>query len=147
MADNALIITEAMDLGIAADVIASTLDGAILVFIKTDLALDRNTLLADVVAAQADFTGFATPAVTWLDPSRADDGAIEVVGTVPEVRPTGTTIGNDIFGVALCAPLLASLWGVCSFEDGPFPMRSILDAILATVRWRPELGSLIVTVS
>jgi len=142
-----LIFSQAFDLALSAEVVAGVLMPVKLVLIKTNLALDRNTALADVVAAKADYTGAIEGVITWLAPSIADDGSIEVVGTVPEYRPTDAVTPNQIYGCALLTALDAALYAVCSFADGPLPMESALNSILATLRYKPEGGSMVVTIS
>jgi hypothetical protein len=145
--DDNFITTQAYDLAAIADVVAGDLALATIQLIKTNLALDRNTAVADVLAAAADYTGFALGVITWLAPSIADDGSIECVGTVPEFRPTGTVIQNQIYGCAMLDSTGAVLYGVCSFASGPYPMQSALNSILLTVRYKISAQGLIVTIT
>lgn len=142
-----LVFTEDGDIDIAHDVIAGRYALSVLKLIKTNLALDRQTALADVLLASATYTGYADGVLTWLATSRGDNGAIEVVATIPEFRPADAVAPQDIYGAALINAAGTKLQAVASFGDPPLPMRSALNAILATLRYRPEGGSLVVLVS
>lgn len=139
--------TEFLDLAIAGDVttaVTGSLIGSVVDLYQNDLTPDRHTVVGDFVVANYD--GYAQSAVTWLAASRADDGSIELVGTVPEFRPTGALVSNTIFGYFLrdgAGNLLAS----ARDDLAPLPMGSTLDSILITVRVRITAGGLVSVVS
>jgi hypothetical protein len=147
MAD--LITTEDFDLTAGANVIAGVLALSVFQLVKTNLAMDRNTTLADVTDAtnKANYNTYADGVITWSAATRADDGAIEWIGTVPEFRPTDGVVPNDVFGGALINAAGTKLQAVCEFDGAPFPMRSVLDSLIVTLRYRPAGGSLVVTIS
>lgn len=143
-----LVGNNGFDLLVAADVVAGALSGAVLHLFQTDFVPDRNTTLAELTAAIATYTGYASEAVTWLAPSVTDTGDIEVVGTVGEFRPTGAIIANQIFGCYLVdAEVVPNLLFCARFEDAPYPMASTLNAIIVTLRYNPRTGARAVTVS
>src|SRR5258708_26438127 len=88
-----LIRIAAFDLAIAANgLVAAAGVGALHLakvdLFQTNIAVDRNTPLGTLVAAIATFAGYAQGVVAWNAPSRADTGEIEVVGILPEWRPS-----------------------------------------------------------
>jgi hypothetical protein len=144
---SALITTQAYDLDASANVIAGALALDTVQLIQTNLALDRNTTLADVLAAIPTYVGYAAGVITWLAPSIADDGSIEVVGTVPEFRPTNSVTPNSIFGAALINAAGNKLHAVSSLDGAPIPMASALNSILLTVRYKVSEQGAIVTIT
>jgi predicted exporter len=140
-----LFATQALNEIAAAAVIADGLDLAKVKLFKTDVAVDKNTVLADLT--EADYVGYASEAVTWLAPTISEDGEVEVQGIVGEFRPTNDVTPNDVYGVwvtndAGTAPLL-----VGRFDDGPYPMNNASQNVIVTLRYRPQSQSLMVTVS
>lgn len=91
------------------------------------------------------YVGYAQKLITWLAPSIADDGTPEVVGTVPEFRPTNSVTPNSIFGgaVVTAADALHAAFKL----DTPAPMASAMDSMVLTVRLRYEETGLVVVVS
>jgi len=94
----------------------------------------------------ATYTGHADKTITWLTPSIADDGHVEVIGTVPEFRPTDAVTPNTVFGAIIIDAGPVMLLGG-RFDDAPLPMESALDSIVITVRYRPDDQSIAVVVS
>jgi hypothetical protein len=134
------------DLLVADDVTGISLLAPTVHLFQNDTQVDRNTVIGDLT--EATYTGYASEAVTWLAPSVADDGAIEVVGTVGEFRPTGSAVVNDIYGIMVKSGIVGTPMVFCArFDDAPLPMASALNAIVVTLRWRPQTNGLVVTVS
>lgn len=102
------------------------------------------TIVGDVT--EADYSGYAAKAVTFLAPSISDDGQPELVGTVAEFRPTGTTVTNVIYGGWIVNATSALRYWF-RFDNPPLPMGATTDSILLTVRVRMSPSGLIVTVS
>ncbi len=147
-----LIGTEAFDLAIAANgLVAAAGVGALHLakvdLFQTNIAVDRNTPLGTLVAAIATFAGYAQGVVAWNAPSRADTGEIEVVGILPEWRPSDSVTPNSIYGLYMTNAVGGALLAVGLFDNPPLPMNSALDAIIATLRWKPKTGWAEVTVS
>lgn len=124
--------------------VTGALIGAEVELFKSDTTPTPTTPLASYTLA--DYTGYAAGAVTWLAISIADDGSYEVVGTVPEFRPTGTATANNIYGWILtdgAGVLLAA----ARFDNPPLPMEDTLDSIILTVRVRVTPTGLAVAVT
>jgi hypothetical protein len=147
MTQQQLVTTEDFAKDAGADVIAGSLTGAKVKLLKETVELSPTVLLADLVAAEADYTGYAEAAVTWSAVTRGDDGVIEFLGTVPEFRPTGTVLTNAIFGLFVVDALEAVVYMVAAFEGGPLPMESALDSIRLTLRYRPDSKQLVAFIS
>jgi hypothetical protein len=143
-----LVGNNGFDLRVAADVIAGDLATATVHLGKTDMTVDRNTTKTELTATEADYTGYAAETVTWLAPSLADDGNIEVIGTVGEFRPTDDVVDNAIYTLwVLSADTGTPLCFAARFDNAPLPMAGPLDSLIVTLRWRPQTGGLVVTVS
>jgi hypothetical protein len=113
---------------------------------KGDITPTRDTLLSVYTAAKADYTGYGSDTVTWNAPSRADDGSIEVVGTMPEFRPSDAVAPNIIYGFWETLAGDGSLGFAARFDGAPLPMEDALDAIVLTLRYRPKetgMGSVV----
>lgn len=134
---------QALDVGIGLHEVAvgGTLAGAVVQLIKTNLLLDRNTRLADIVAAIATYTGYANAAITWDAPSLAVDGSVQVLGTVPEFRPTDAVAPNVIFGIAVLKADSSAAYFVGVVDPpSPRPMNSALNTLNVTIQWNPRTG-------
>lgn len=142
-----------LDLELAADATtsASTTFGVLnklkVDLFKADIVPARDTPLGTYQAAVADYDGYGSATVTWNGPSRSDTGKIEVVGTVPEFRPTGTTTPNTVFGFFTTTFGDNSLGYAGRFDDAPIPMEDALDAIVLTLRYQPHAEAAGVVVS
>lgn len=112
-----------------------------------DLAITEATLLAELTAIEATYTGYALETVVWLDPSVSDDGNIEVVSTPMEFRPTASTVGNNIYACYCLAAVGGALLFAGPLDGAPIPMASTLNAILLTIRYRPATRSVSVVIS
>ncbi len=131
----------------AADEVAGHLAGAKLGLFVGPVDVTQARVLADFVAAKATFTGYVKTAITWLAPSVADDGTVEVVGTVPQFRPTDAVNPNMIQGCWIEDSAAADWYFAGIFDNQPLPMNSALDAMIVTVRFRPRTNSFVVVVS
>lgn len=130
---DTLVMTNVAKIAALTELAAGDLLGAEVMLVKALFTPSVNTVIGDLTPA--DYTGNGNEAVTWLAPSIGDDGEPEIIGTLGEFRPTGTTIGNTIFGGALLetgGALRASF----VFADGPVPMSAVTDSILLTLRVR-----------
>lgn len=129
-----------------ANVITNVLANSNIHLFKNDLAVDENTLEADLT--EADYDGYAAGPVTWGTATVADDGEVEVVGTVPVFVPTGDTTENQVYGIYLMiGDTTPVFYGVGRFENAPLNMSSTEDSLLVTVRYRPKSQSLVAVVS
>lgn len=132
----------------AADDVAGTLAGAKVHMYETDLTLEPTLpSLADFVAAVATYTGYAAATITWGTPSIADDGTVEVVGTVPAFRPSADVAGKSVWGIWITDTTSATLLFAGQYDEAPLPMAATTDEILLVVRYRPADTSLVVVIS
>lgn len=144
--ESQMVYTQALGLEALAALVGTGdyLDGAELSLFQNDIDPTPTTPIGDYDVA--DYTGYGDEAVTWLAPAITDGGIAEVVGTAGEFRPTGTTVGNSVYG-CLLKTAGGALVGACKFADGPYPMTNALDQILLTVRLRYSATGLIVSVT
>lgn len=143
-----LVGNDAFDVRAGADVIAGDLDAATVHLGKTNITVDRTTTKADLTATEANYTGYAAEAVTWLAPSVADDGGVEVVGIVGEFRPTDAVVDNAIYTLWVLSAVTGTPLCFCArFDNAPLPMASPLNSLVVTLRWRPQTGGIVITVS
>jgi hypothetical protein len=138
---------QASQLGRAANDVAGELTGTKVHLYKTALPVDGTTDLATFHTDEATFTGYAAKSITWLTPSVSDDGIVEVVGTVPEFRPTDSVAPNDIWGIYITDTAAATLLFCGQFDNPPLPMNGTTDAIVVTIRFRPADQSIAVQIS
>jgi hypothetical protein len=127
--------------------VTGSLTGSLVALVKNNITLDANTTMADITANEADYNTYAQAAITWLAPSIADDGQVEVVGTVPEFRPTDALAPNNIYGASIINAGAIKTYFNAAFDGAPLPMNTVLDSLILTVRWRPQSQMLSVTVS
>lgn len=147
-----LIPTLDMDLAVARGSVAAVAAVGVLNALKIDLfqtniGADADTLGATLLANVADYSGYAQAVVTWLPPSQADDGEIEVIGTVPEFRPTDALNPNNVWGLWCRAAVGGAVLFVANFDGGPIAFAGPLDSLILTLRWRPRTHGLVVSVS
>jgi hypothetical protein len=109
---------------------------------QADITPTRVTALSDYTAGIADYNGYGHETATFGVPSRADDGTIEVLGTVPEFRPSDALAPNTIFGLWTTLGD-GSLGFAARFDNPPIPMQDALDQITVTLRYRPTNGGLV----
>lgn len=113
---------------------------------QSPIDLTVNTELSCLDANIANYDGYAEKTVTWGPVTIADDGKVEVLGTITSWRPTGANVDNQIYGIwfetAADGLLLAG-----AFDDGPLPMTSNMDQITTTIRYRPDQPSLLEVIS
>lgn len=144
-----LIGNNATDIAVGADAIGAA--GALLTpnvhLVKADIAFDRETTLAQLDAAEADYDGYGVEALTWGPATIADSGEIEYQGVTGEFRPTGSVVQNVIYGIYLTDVANTTLLFCARFDDPPLPMGSTLDNIVVTPRWRPQTGGIVSVVS
>jgi hypothetical protein len=147
-----LIGNEHLDVTVAGDATGSTsfaYGGLHLLTVRLfqdDLTPTRETPLDVYEAAEADYPGYAAGNCSWGVPSRADDGTIEVLGVVPEFRPTDGSNPNTIFGLFSVLGD-GSLGFAGRFDDAPFPMGDHLDQLTITLRFRPDNGGTVDLIS
>jgi hypothetical protein len=103
--------------------------------------------LADLVAGKATYTGYVQGVITWLAPSVADDGTPEIVGTIPEFRPTDSVTPNTIYGVYILNAGGTKVYFAGPMNSGPVPMGGVLDSLLITLRIRVTAQGLLVVTS
>jgi len=132
---NLAVLNDAKEVG-------NSLDALKVHLVKGDITPTPGVPLATYTAAEADYTGYATEDVTWLDPVINDAGQVELIGTVPEFRPTASTVGNSIYGLFVTDTAGAVLKFAGRFDNPPLPMNGVTDNILVTLRFvAPSAGS------
>lgn len=99
---------------------------------QNNIIPDANTPRASLT--DATYTGYAQVPVTWHLPSIADDGTPEIVSDQIIFRPTGTAIGNTIYGAWVETG--AGAYYAPGALDTPVPMTSALDELVLCIRWR-----------
>src|SRR5690242_7319844 len=91
---------------------------------KTDVTITPNNVLTDFNAHVADFTGYAQGTITWNTPTIADDGTVEVIGTVPMWAPTDAVHPNMIYGCYITLAVGGALAYAGRFDTAPVPMEN-----------------------
>lgn len=119
------------------------LDGAQVALFQNEVVATRSRPIGQYDVAT--YTGYTVEDVTWLGLRKADDGSMELVGTVPEFKPTDVTVGNTIYG-ALLLDSDGDLVAAGNLEVAA-EMRAVTDSILITVRVRLTASGLGVVVS
>jgi hypothetical protein len=120
--------------------------GAVVRLFQANITPDKETSLATLNADSCTFVGYAEKAITWQLPSIADDGAVEVVGTTTQFRPTNSVTPNSAYG-AYIVSAAGDLAFAGRFDGAPLPMADAQDQITVTVRYRPIQAGLGVVVS
>lgn len=123
------------------------LTGAKVGLTKADILPAPEVTLADVEAAEADFAGYARKAATWLAPSVSDDGKPEIVGQVPEFRPTDESVDNTAFQAFLVNAAGDELLALGTLDGAPIPMGQATDSLLVYLRVRQINGGLVQEIS
>jgi len=133
-----------MAMAVALVDVGGVLENAVIRLFKNDVMPTQTSVTGDFTPT--DYVGFGDQVITWLEPSISDDGTIEVIGTVPEFRPTNDVTPNDVFGALLLDDADIMLFGG-RFEGAPLPMEKATDSILVTVRFRPADQSIAIVIS
>jgi len=123
------------------------LNGAKCHLTKEPVTVGKDTPIQAFLDAEADYAGYAAALITWLAPSIDDAGQPELVGTVPEFRPTGTDPENICYVTFLTDPTNAKLLLFGQLVEGGVGMASTSDSLLVTVRVRPNATGASVIVS
>lgn len=136
-----------LDLDVAADAVAGSLDALAIDLVKINGPFGRNPDTAALVAGIADFTGYAEGVVTWEPPSLDDAGEVEVVGTCPAFRATGTTVTNQVYGVIVRNTAKTKMYFNGPIDGAPIDFLSALDQLIVTLRWKPATQALTVSIA
>lgn len=112
-----------------------------------DVPVGPDTPYSAFELGKANYAGYAPGAITWSAVTRADDGTIEFLGTVPEFRPTDGVSPNMIRGVYVRNGVPDNWVCAVRFEDPGKPMESTLDSIRLTIRYRPGNDTLVDVIS
>lgn len=139
--------TQASQIARAGDDIGGYLDGAQVHLTKSEIAISPTTPLADLTTAEADYNTYTAQDITWDTATVADDGTVEVIGTVPGFRPTDALAPNNIWALFITNGDGDELYFLGSFDAPPLPMNTVLDQITVTVRYRPATDTIVVVVS
>ena len=123
------------------------LNGAKVGLTKALVDFDPNQPPGQVGTNECDYAGYARAAVTWNAPSISDDGQLEIVGTVPEFRPTDATVDNNAYQAFLVDSAGAKYLGSGQLDGNPIPMGTTLDALVVTMRFSVGSGGSVVSVS
>jgi len=126
--------------------VAGYLDGLVVDLFQADLTPTRNTSDSTYIAGIANYDGYTQQPVVWGLPTQADDGFIEVLGSVAPFQPNGSDTPNTIFGL-FCTMGDGSLGFAGRFDDPPIPMGGPLDQITVTLRYRGSAGGLVAVIS
>lgn len=121
-------------------------DGLSVDLFQVNIDINKNTPIAAFTDAVADYSGYAAGAITWETVSIADDGIVEVLGTVPVFKPTGTTVSNTIYGLYILNVGGTAVYFAGLFDE-PIGMGELTDRILLTIRYRPATNTVVVVVS
>ncbi len=132
---------------IAAVAAVGYLNGAEIHLTKTELALPPDIPLAALVAAEADFTGYAAPTITWDTPGLSADGTVEVLTTPVIFQPTDAVTPNNIYAVFITNAAVSAWYFVGPVDNAPVPLPDALHQCIVTIRYRPATNSLSVTIS
>lgn len=109
---------------------------------KNNIVPTRVTTLAELLAAEADYSGYGVDTVTFSAGERADDGPIEIVSNLAAFACTASTTPNNVYGLFGTLAGDASLAVMGRFDDAPLPMGDALDHIRVTLRARMPLGGI-----
>jgi len=112
-----------------------------------DLSYDRTTTLADLTPGIPTYTGYAAGTVVWETNTIADDGTVEVLGTMPDFRPTDAVAPNIVYGMFCRAEPSGALMLLGRFDNAPLPMGKTTDVIKIVLRYRPATASIAVVIS
>lgn len=135
-------------LDLLADSIAGSFAGLLADLYQADVPLSPWPGDAALTAQVATFAGYAQGVITWGTPSQADDGTYEVVGTFPVWRPSNAVTPNNIYGIYFTeAGMGGGLMGAARFDNAPLPMTNALQTITVVLRYRPQTGSIVISVS
>lgn len=137
---------QASQLGRAADDVAGTLAAVKIKLTKAQIAILPSTILADLTAIEADYTGYALHTITWDAPSLDLAGAVQVVGSISVFRPTGTTVTNQIYMCYIVDTTAAILYFAGDLDGAPIPMLSALNQLQLQVVYKPASNSFTITV-
>jgi hypothetical protein len=139
-----IITNDAFDAAVATQVAASggPLNGAKLHLIQTPVPapLNRSTVLATLITAEATYTGYGAKSITWSTPTYNEAGQIEMLGTTAAFAPTGTSVTNNIGGWFLTDTAGAVLECCGLFDGAPIPMASALNQLTPVIRYNPLTG-------
>lgn len=113
---------------------------------QTPISITPTTPLATFTAAVATYTGYAQHVMVWDLPSLDINGQVQVVGTAVVYRPTGTAIGNSIYGCYCTDAVSGDLLFAGAIDGAPAPMNSAVNQIQLQVIYRPASNSITVTV-
>lgn len=137
--------TDALNLGLcvdgtqaAAGAVAGILNGAKLHLTKTHVPTGPDAVLADLLAAEATFTGYASSVLAWAAAgTESDDGHAENVATLVHFQPTDAVAPNLIYDV-----FITNAGGTALYLCGTLPaaanMNDALHQLDLIVRWRPD---------
>lgn len=100
-----------------------------ILLLKADISPDENTDLAAVLAAEADFTGYARKtAVALSAPVNTVDGGAECISPEETFIASGSATANTVYGFAVVTAGAAALKAVCNF-DSPIPVAAAGDKV------------------
>ena len=113
---------------------------------QVNVAINPATLLADLVAGIATFTGYAQGVVTWDLPSLDLAGAVVVVGNLTVWRPTDGVTPNVIYDAFARLSVGGALAFAGLLDGAPIPMASALNQLELVFRYYPAAQSMGVVV-
>lgn len=116
---------------------AGILNGAKCHLTKANTPTGVNASLVDLLAAEANFTGYAAKLITWA--AKADinaSGVIELIGTVPQWEPTDAVAPNTVYNLFVTDGAAANLLMSGDF-DAPVNMMDANHQLTITLRFQP----------
>lgn len=108
---------------------ADTWNTLTIVLLKADISPSRTTTLAEVLAAEADFTGYARKTAQDLSaPVNTVDGGAECISPEQTFIASGSGTTNDVYGYAVVTAAAAALKACVNF-DAPIPVAAAGDKV------------------
>jgi hypothetical protein len=109
---------------------AGDFNGAKVRLFKQDMDPTPDTTLAQLDAAQADFTGYAeSTAIVWSNAYTNSIDQAVIVGDTKVFAATGSTTTNTIYGYYVVDSAGTKLLYAEKFETGPIPVLEVGHAV------------------
>jgi len=107
---------------------------------KSNVVIDKNTTLADLLAAEADFDGYAPFTVGYAAVGTIRSGICQIC--VDLVQATGDTHPNSIYNFFITDSSNTILLGMGYLDDAPYPATAADATIVFSSALVPEGGSI-----
>lgn len=113
------------------------LNGAKVGLGKIDKAIPATITLAELEADECDYGGYAQVTATWSVPTLSTEDDIQLLGTIPEFRPTDSVTPNVVHYAWITDSAGTKVLAVGKFDDPGKAMASALNAINMVAQLRP----------